>query len=74
MGSMTANEIISLKTKVKAEMQRRSGYGSLASFGGDSYEFNIAPSSGELIKADHGQKIINPLLEIADISGLKQVN
>ena len=36
---LTAEEINSLKAKVKAEMARRNGYGSLESYAGADYDF-----------------------------------
>ena len=58
---ITASEINALKARVKAEMQRRAGYGSTADFGGTNYDFTVVPVKGGPILAEHGQKTINLL-------------
>lgn len=55
---ITAEELITLKAKVKAEMARRNGYGSLEKFAGTDYDFTVTPKSGETILAEHGKKVI----------------
>jgi len=70
---LTTAEIISLKSKVKAEMARRSGYGSLSSFAGTTYDFTTTPTKGGAILAEHGQKTIDLLLQIKDNGNLKFV-
>ena len=67
---LTANEIVTLKSKVKAEMARRSGYGSLSSFSGTAYDFATSPKQGGIILAEHGQKTIDLLLQIKDKDNL----
>ena len=67
---MTAAQIISLKAEVKAEVLRRQYTGSVASYGGSGYDFTINPTAGNPILIEHGNKIIQPLLAIKDISGL----
>ena len=67
---LTIQQIAELKQAVKTEMARRSGNGSLASFSGADWEFTIQPESGGRVLAEHGKKVINPLLEVADIPGL----
>ena len=67
---LTAEEIKSLKAKVKAEMSRRNGYGSLSEFGGADYDFAAEPAAGGVIAAEHGQKTVDLLLKITDIDGL----
>lgn len=71
---LTVPQIAELKRLVKAEMARRSGNGSLASFAGADWEFTIQPESGGRVLAEHGKKVINPLLEVADIPGLLLVD
>lgn len=70
---LTANEVNTLKAKVKAEMLRRNGYGSISEFGSANYDFSIAPSAGNAILTEHGQKTIDLLLKIKPISGLSNV-
>ncbi len=67
---MTASQIVSLKAEVKAEMQRRHYTGSVASYGGASYDFTVTPAAGQPILTEHGNKIIQPLLAVKAISGL----
>lgn len=67
---LTAAQINELKAKVKTEMARRSGYGSLARFAGSEYGFDQTPAPGGLIMAEHGRKTVNPLLHIKDYPGL----
>ena len=69
--SLTASEINSLKTKVKAEMNRRSGYGSLTSYGSSSYDFTTSPTSDAKILTEQGQKVRDLLLQIKDIPNTK---
>ena len=61
---LTVPQIAELKRLVKAEMARRSGNGSLTSFAGADWEFTIQPESGGRVLAEHGKKVINPLLEV----------
>ena len=67
---ITAEKVIELKAKIKAEMLRRNGHGSLESYGGSSYDFTITPVKGELVKAEHGQKTVDLLLKIEDYGDL----
>lgn len=50
-----------LKAKVKAEMQRRNQSGSVASYGGSSYDYSVIPSAGKTVRAEHRDKLINPM-------------
>lgn len=70
---ITANELLALKIKVKKEMQRRSGYGSLANLANSSYDFVTEPVKGQIIKEEHGKKTIDLLLQIKDKGDLKFV-
>ena len=67
---ITAEKVIELKAKIKAEMLRRNGHGSLEKYAGSSYDFTITPVKGELIKAEHGQKTVDLLLKIEDYGDL----
>ncbi len=67
---MTASQLVSLKAAVKAEMQRRRYTGSVASYGGTSYDFTMTPAAGQPVLTEHGSKIIQPLLAVKAISGL----
>ena len=53
-----------LKARVKAECQRRNASGSVASYGGSSYDYNTIPAKGTIIAAEHRDKIMQPLKAI----------
>ena len=63
---LTAKRLIELKALVKAEMARRKYYGDLSKFADSSYDFSTTPKKGGKILAEHGKKVIEPLLNIAD--------
>lgn len=71
---LTADEINALKQKVKTEMARRSGNGSLARLAEASQDFASVPAPGGKILAEHGAKAINPILQVADVPGLMLVD
>ena len=48
---MTASEINEIKDKVRAEMARRIGYGSLESYADVAYDFDVYPETGKKILA-----------------------
>lgn len=68
--TMTAAQINDLKAKIKAEMKRRSGYGSLSTsnslgnsggpsasavdYSGTAYDFTTTPTTNGFINAEHG--------------------
>jgi hypothetical protein len=64
---VTADFINDLKTKVKAEMQRRKGYGDISAYGGTDYDFTNAASVDKPVLAEHGEKTINIMNAIKDI-------
>ena len=70
---MDVNKVIELKGKVKNEMLRRNGYGSVSNLGSDTYDYNVQPQVGEMILEEHGKKIIDPLLAITDHGDLSFV-
>ena len=65
---VTVEQVMELKSKIKAEMLRRNGHGSLAEY--SNLEFLEAPIKNELIKADHGQKTVDLVLKIEDYGDL----
>jgi hypothetical protein len=71
--AMTAEQVIELKAKLKAELARRNGLGSVAEFASEQYEFNEVPQAGKPITADQGKKIIDLLLQICDYKDLRCV-
>lgn len=70
---ITPSETIELKRRIKAEMARRNGYGSLAEFADASYDFNVQPAYGEKTLVEHGAKTIDLLLQICDHGDLALV-
>ena len=71
---LTAEQVNELKAKVKTEMARRSGYGSLERCAGSESEFDQTPAPGGRILAEHGRKTINLLLNVKDYPGLVLVD
>lgn len=67
---VTAQQANTLHAKIKAEMLRRNGHGSLTSYGGSGYNFTKAPTVGELVEVEHGDKTIDLLLKIEDFGDL----
>ena len=53
---LTAEQVKQLKAKIKAEMLRRNGNGSLASYGSVTYDFTVQPTKGSGILTEHGKK------------------
>ena len=70
---MTTEQVKQLKAKIKDEMLRRNGNGSLANYGASSYDFSTTPTAGSGVKAEYGQKTINLLLQIEDYGDLSLV-
>ena len=54
-------DFIDLKAKVKAEMLRRDGNGSVVEYGGEAYDYENEPAVGELIRKEHPEKNLIPL-------------
>lgn len=52
-----ATDFVNLKARVKAEMLRRNGTGTLAAYGAVGYDYTIAPTIGVVIKEEHYDKI-----------------
>lgn len=73
MASMTAAQINVIKSRLKAELARRNGFGSVSGYSQSGYDFTKIPVQGEVILAEHGQKTIDLLLKIASLGDLKAV-
>lgn len=56
-----AQEMIDLKARVKAEMQRRKGNGSLVTYAGTDYDYTVDPASGGQMLTEHVNKIVVPM-------------
>lgn len=61
---MTADEINAIKKKVKAEMQRRHGTGSMATYAGTNWDFTALPATGGKVQTEHGHKVIAPIIAV----------
>lgn len=61
-----AEEFISLKARVKAEMLRRKYNGTLVSYGSSKYDYEVQPEAGNVVLAEHFNKIVEPLNAIND--------
>ena len=67
---ISAERLVELRAKVKKEMARRScvEHGSSASMNkfAANYDYNAVPVTGGDITDEHIQKVIDPLLNVAD--------
>ena len=61
MSVVKADRFTALKAKVKAEMQRRNQSGSVAGYGGSSYDYAVAPAAGGVVRAEHRDKLVTPM-------------
>lgn len=51
------NDFINLKNRVKAEMNRRNGNGSLTSYGSSTYDYSKQPLTDETVDIEHYSKV-----------------
>lgn len=78
------NELVTLKGRIKAEMQRRNGlgssskiwtpskpYGSMTEFADSSYDFTHTPTKGAKIYPEYGEKTVDLLLRIKKYKDLQ---
>lgn len=59
-----ASDFVNLKARVKAEMARRNGYNSLATYAGTTYDYTVAPVAQGPIKEEHYDKIRDLMVNI----------
>lgn len=59
-----AAKFINMKQRIKNEVNRRKYTGSVASYGTATYDYTITPAKGELVRAEHYNKIAQPLRAI----------
>lgn len=85
---MTAQQLINLKTKLKAELQRRNGlgpasgkkwnptkaFGSVSEYGGSAYDFTQQPVKDGKVTVDQGKKTVDLLLKINGYGDLEPVD
>lgn len=58
--SITSVDFVNLKARVKAEMTRRNGNGSLTAYAGATYDYTTVPAAGVIIRTEHHNKIRDP--------------
>ena len=68
---ISASEFTELKARIKAECARRKYNGSVASYAGTSYDYTVAPTTGNAPLPEHFNKIIVPLNAIIN-TGMSQ--
>lgn len=56
-----AQEMIDLKARVKAEMNRRNRNGSLVAYAGTDYDYTVDPAAGGQMLIEHVNKIVVPM-------------
>ncbi len=61
---ITPDGFVNLKARVKAEMNRRNGYGSLTNYAAASYDYTVVPASGGYILEEHFDKIRDVMANI----------
>ena len=61
-----ASDFVSLKARVKAEMNRRCRSGSLTSYAGTSYDYSVTPASNGKILPEHLNKLTTPVNAISN--------
>lgn len=71
--AITAAQVVELKKKLKAELYRRNGNGSVSEFASKEYDFTEVPEEGKPITEEQGKKIIDLLLKICDYKDLRYV-
>ena len=59
--SLLVSDFINLKEKVKSEMLRRNGNGSVVEYGSETYDYETVPAAGGLILREHPEKNLVPL-------------
>ena len=60
-----ASDFVSLKARVKAEMDRRCRSGSLTAYAGTAYDYSVVPANGVIVKPEHLNKLVVPINAIS---------
>ena len=71
--NVSASRFLNIKSRLKEVFKKRKYYGDLSIFTTDDFDFIIEPKSGDIILSDHGAKVINLILSVNDINGLKKI-
>lgn len=66
-----SSEYIRIKNRLKQEIARRDGFGSMASYGTASWDYSNNPNLNSPIMGEYIKKLINPILYIKDINDPK---
>ena len=64
---ITANQVRTLKNKIKTEFARRNGYGALNTSPG----FTTQPTQNDIIRTQQGVESMNEMLRVEDIGDLR---
>ena len=56
-----AQEMVDLKARVKAEVQRRCRNGTLVAYAGTDYDYTVTPETGGQMLVEHVNKIVVPM-------------
>lgn len=68
MSKLTARTMAELQKEVKAELERRCGYGSLKAYARDP---SSIPTAGESVKASQAAELINQIIQVNDTDVIK---
>lgn len=60
-----ASDFVSLKARVKAEMNRRCRSGSMTAYAGTAYDYSVVPANGVIVKPEHLNKLVVPINAIS---------
>ena len=80
MTIITTNKFISLKSRIKNEVNRRQYVGSVTSYGTSSYDFTTVPTQGKPVNSEHYNKLLTPMRAInssgimSNVSNGKPIN
>lgn len=61
MPIITASRINTLKAKIKSEMLRRNGSGTVAAYGSATYDYTVLPVKGNVMLKEHANKNLTPM-------------
>ena len=59
-----SSSYVSLKARLKKEIQRRKYTGSITSYAGTAYDYTVVPGNGVPIRTEHHNKLITPIKAI----------
>ena len=71
---ITANDFTKLKSRIKAEVNRRKYVGSVTNYGTATYDYNTKAEEGKIIETEYINKIIEPIKAINPTGIIDPVN